>query len=168
MINLFFKSPSTIAQSTVAIAAPPSTSIVWNDKNTIMMIYFLRHGPVGGIIVECVTSVWPPDVDTDNVTWIMRRWGSCYSIIPLIPGTFISVTLFVSLRLLGCDCCGLSECIQFKSSISLFPMSANLISISAANRSIGSTTGCTVVLGGLLRDCTTSPINRFAALSDTH
>ena len=80
MINdqSIFKSPSTIAQSTVAIAAPPSTSIVWNDKNTIMMIYFLRHGPVGGIMVECVTSVWPPDVDTDNVTWIMRRWGSCY------------------------------------------------------------------------------------------
>ena len=129
MINLLFKSPTTIAQSTVAIAAPPSTSIVWNDKNTIMMIYFLRHGPVGGIMVECVTSVWPPDVDADNVTWIMRRWGSCYSIIPLIPGTFISVTLFAALRLLGCDCCGLSECIQFKSPISLFPMSANLISI---------------------------------------
>ena len=52
-----FKSPSAIAQSTVAIAAPPSTSIVWNDKNKIMMIYFLRHGPVGGIMVECVTSV---------------------------------------------------------------------------------------------------------------
>ena len=52
-----FKSTSTITQSTVAIAAPPSTSIVWNDKNTIMMIYFLRHGPVGGIMVECVTSV---------------------------------------------------------------------------------------------------------------